>query len=332
MSQVLTRPERVSVMPLNAWRWEHLRWRIFAVLVVVYALMSWGVLVRSPLISLDRATFNFALTLRTHHSQWYPFLNTYVLFGQRRPGMMTALPFVIWLTYRARNLRPLLVFVIALLILNLSVGFVKIGIGRLGPTQTHSAYTVFAGGDIFPSGHVSNAVVLFGILAMMSTRFQKQMIVLAVFLSFTVGLSTVYLGTHWISDVVAGWIAGVLVLLVLPTVVPWVEAMLNFVFARVLQILGITRYRARRAAGSVEADPGQVRGPLPEPRGEGLVAGGARRVDPLRVPVHLPDPVRTGVGPGDSFRGRRGEQGRQRTPVGALRQKAVADRHDQILD
>ena len=32
-------------------------------------------------------------------------------------------------------------------------------------------------------------------------------------------MTTVYLGTHWLSDVVLGWAAGVLVLLALP----WLE-------------------------------------------------------------------------------------------------------------
>jgi membrane-associated phospholipid phosphatase len=315
---------------LDAWRWEHLRWRIFIALVVVYALMTWGVMVQSPLIALDRATFNFALTFRHHHSSWYPWLNTYVMFGQRRPGMMTALPFVIWLSYRDRTIRPMVIFVVGLLILNLSVGFVKVGIGRLGPAQTSNAYTLFDGGDIFPSGHVSNAVVLFGMLAIMSTRFQRQMVAFAVFMSFTVGMSTVYLGTHWLSDVVAGWVAGGLVLLVLPTVVPWVETAISFALWRLLRAVGVGR--RTEAAASAEGDAGELLSPLPKAGSHRLVAGGGTRAHPLRGAPQFRDAVRTVVGTADDLRGRRGVQGRQRTAVGALRQDAITHRHDQILD
>jgi hypothetical protein len=36
-------------------------------------------------------------------------------------------------------------------------------------------------------------------------------------------LGTVYLRTHWFSDVVGGWLAGALVLLSMPTVLPYAE-------------------------------------------------------------------------------------------------------------
>ena len=49
---------------------------------------------------------------------------------------------------------------------------------------------------------------------------QLWMIVVGVWLCITVGLGTIYLRTHWFSDVVAGWLAGSLVLLSLPTVMP----------------------------------------------------------------------------------------------------------------
>ncbi|NEE50173.1 hypothetical protein G3M55_36900, partial [Streptomyces sp. SID8455] len=71
-----------------------------------------------------------------------------------------------WRSWRQHTLRPLLVLGTSLLLLNVTVGAVKLGLGRLGPhyaTQIGSA-EMFAGGDIFPSGHTANAVVTWGIL------------------------------------------------------------------------------------------------------------------------------------------------------------------------
>src|SRR5690606_28616665 len=44
------------------------------------------------------------------------------------------------------------------------------------------------------------------------------------------GMATVYLGTHWLSDVLLGWVAGLLILLALP----WFEPMIARAEARIL--------------------------------------------------------------------------------------------------
>jgi len=45
---------------------------------------------------------------------------------------------------------------------------------------------------------------------------RREWIALAVFVSTTVGLSTIFLDTHWVTDVLGGWLAGALVMLTLP--------------------------------------------------------------------------------------------------------------------
>ena len=95
--------------------------------------------------------------------------------------------------------------------------------GRWGPLVTRQAHDVFAGGNIFPSGHTANAVVLYGVLAMVAARrWRPWLIGLAVWISVTVGLSTLYLDTHWLTDVLGGWLAGVVVLMVLPRCTDWI--------------------------------------------------------------------------------------------------------------
>ncbi|KRE62349.1 phosphatase PAP2 family protein [Nostocoides sp. Soil756] len=66
----------------------------------------------------------------------------------------------------------------------------------------------------FPSGHTLNATVLVGaaayLLLVASTRAWQRTLVLVVAATFIVamGLSRVYLGHHWLTDVVAGWLLG----------------------------------------------------------------------------------------------------------------------------
>ena len=53
---------------------------------------------------------------------------------------------------------------------------------------------------------------------MVAVKHGARWIALAVFVSFTVGLSAIFLETHWVTDVLGGWIAGAIVLLaLLPT-------------------------------------------------------------------------------------------------------------------
>jgi membrane-associated phospholipid phosphatase len=193
----------------------------FVVLTAAFVLLTLSIIYRSPVLHLDHEIAALHLRHRWPGAFWS--IHTYVMLGQRGPSTLALLPWFIWRAWRERSPRPLVLLTVALLVLNVSVGVVKIATGRLGPRSTPFVHAVFDGGNIYPSGHVSNAVVLYGVLAMVVVRHRKAVIAAAAFISLTVGLSTIYLNTHWFSDVLGGWIAGGLVLLALPTLMPPAE-------------------------------------------------------------------------------------------------------------
>lgn len=193
---------------------------LFLVTAVFYTAIVVGVLTTSRLVQ-----FDWHVAISKPYKQWpharAP-LDIFVIAGQRGPSALAALGWLAWRACRTRCLRPLLVLVVALLLLNLSVGAVKLGTGRLGPHYAHTVGSaeIFRGGLIFPSGHTANGVVTWGTLAYLAARHRRAKFAAAGIVAFTIGLTTIYLGTHWVSDVLGGWAAGVLVLLALPLCEP----------------------------------------------------------------------------------------------------------------
>ncbi len=76
---------------------------------------------------------------------------------------------------------------------------------------SHEAYVMSSG---FPSGHSMLSAVVFLTLGGLLARYTKQkrlkvyILSLAILATVLVGISRVYLGVHWPSDVLAGWMAG----------------------------------------------------------------------------------------------------------------------------
>jgi membrane-associated phospholipid phosphatase len=239
-------------------------WRaaVFGTLTLAYVLLTLGVIFKSPVLTLDTDLVN--LHLRAHHPDWQPWVYYYVMFGQRGPATLLFLPFFIWVAWRRRSTEPLVMLGAALVLLNLSVGIVKVATGRLGPLRHADVHAIFVGGNIYPSGHVSNTVVLYGLMAWIALSHRRLAVAAAVFLSVTVGMGTIYLNTHWFSDVVGGWLAGGLVLVALPTVMPaaqrWTDSAIAWVRLRWAaragvprQVLAMTPRRIQRTSTPVNS-------------------------------------------------------------------------------
>lgn len=89
----------------------------------------------------------------------------------------------------------------------------KDAIGRLRP-ELRFAVPPFEMSPSFPSGHTLNAVVISGIIAYLlvlrqhSKRALALTISAAVLFAFIMGLTRVYLGHHWVTDVAVAWTLG----------------------------------------------------------------------------------------------------------------------------
>ena len=84
--------------------------------------------------------------------------------------------------------------------------------------ESADAMDVAAQGYSFPSGHSSGAVAAYGSLAVYE-KDRKLLWVLALVLPLLVGFSRVYVGAHYPTDVLCGWLLGLLVV----ALVPWLR-------------------------------------------------------------------------------------------------------------
>lgn len=207
-----TTPAALVVPPRRSWIATH-RWLVLAGLCLAFAALTAAVLIGKPLAILDQDGLAVA---DTHVSGWRAFLFKYVMLGQRGPTVKIALAWYLGVTLWRRTPDALILFVLAELANNLFVGVVKLATGRWGPRVTSDAHAILSGGDIFPSGHVTNAVVLFGVLALTARHGQRLLTWLTVWIAGSVGIATVILKTHWVTDVLGGWLAGAIVLVLLP--------------------------------------------------------------------------------------------------------------------
>ncbi|MGH8869355.1 MAG: phosphatase PAP2 family protein [Actinomycetes bacterium] len=141
------------------------------------------------------------------------------VLGQRGPTAVEAFLIVGWIAWGNRSWRPVFVLTGSLVALNLFVGFLKLGFGRGKPYYGDPA--LFVDGMLFPSGHAGNAVLTWAIVGYLIARYARVRsprawligtAVLTTVVTLVVGVASVYYDTHWVTDLVAGWLVGGMVL------------------------------------------------------------------------------------------------------------------------
>lgn len=161
------------------------------------------------LVQADAAIANFIASLRT--TAFDPIMVTVTMLGDRYVTTPVVFSLLIWLTWR-RSWMELVGVTTAVGAAAIFVPLIKIASSRARPIANYDGLQLLS----FPSGHATINAVLYGIIAYLLAHGQPkwfQNIIYSIFatLVLLIGLSRLYLGVHWPSDVAAGLIFGLAV-------------------------------------------------------------------------------------------------------------------------
>jgi membrane-associated phospholipid phosphatase len=132
--------------------------------------------------------------------------------GQGGLLQVASLLAALWVVRRHRSLRPLLPVVAAYVGLLFLIGPIKVLTDRVAPHGPSGSAEFFTGGMSYPSGHVANTIVWYGVLSLLlgsvlGPAARRWLRILPPVIVFVI---TTYLGFHWLTDSIAGLFAGLL--------------------------------------------------------------------------------------------------------------------------
>ncbi len=195
------------------------------VLLALFAAVTLAVALRTPLLSVDLAVRDFVDAHRPTWAYWTARGFNYLGQGGQvlTPLAVLTAAFVGW---RTHSVRPALPVIGGFVITYLTIGPLKIWTDRTAASDHKVAHPEYLfhvpTGMSYPSGHVVNAIVWYGVLAILlggllrpgqlrAVRYGAPAVVL---------FTTTYLSFHWLTDGLAAICLGIVLDRILQRV-PW---------------------------------------------------------------------------------------------------------------
>lgn len=185
----------------------------YALLILLFFTAGWtffgvteAVLSRDPLVLVDQGVNNLFQSLRTPWADRF-FVAVTELGGSFVNISLSAAILVLLMTSRCT--RAGVFWAVAALGGVASVQLLKMLLQLPRPVEVYRGVSLYG----FPSGHTTMAVVIYGFLALLLSRgrpaFARGALFLGAFLiSGLIATSRLYLGVHWLSDVLGGFLLG----------------------------------------------------------------------------------------------------------------------------
>jgi membrane-associated phospholipid phosphatase len=186
-----------------------IRWS--GLLLLGFAVVTQQVITNGPLIAMDAKIANAG---RINFPSWIDFIFMRIdNLGLRGLTATALLIAALYISRHFKTWRPLNLAILSLLALNFAVGLAKLLIGRTKPQL--NVDLIYAGGLSYPSGHASNAILSWGVLAYLIyryahvDRYRGRLAGTGVALiSLSVCIVSLFRNTHWLSDLIGGLFIG----------------------------------------------------------------------------------------------------------------------------
>jgi membrane-associated phospholipid phosphatase len=185
--------------------------------LVVGVLVTADLLTRGALELMDLQISEVISDWGLRDSAAFPAVWVITQVGGRVTILVVLAGLVGYLAWRRRTWLPLVRVLMALALLTAVVYGIKTGTGRTAPAFPGSFF-FHEDGASFPSGHVANAVLMWGVARWQAVeydlpyRVQRAFWWLSVAGPLVTGLAMVSLDFHWVTDAVVGAAVGVLLL------------------------------------------------------------------------------------------------------------------------
>jgi membrane-associated phospholipid phosphatase len=196
----------------RAFRWS-------AALFIGFLLVTHQVIINGPLIEIDKWIHDL-------DRPKFQGISGFIIrrlddLGLRSVTATALLIAAFYIARRFKTWRPLNLAILSLICLNLVVGFFKFWLGRTKPKV--GIDLLHFGGMSYPSGHASNALLTWGVLAYLIyryahvDRYRGRLASAGVAtISLTVCIVSLVRDTHWFSDLLGGlFVGGALLVLVI---------------------------------------------------------------------------------------------------------------------
>lgn len=192
-------------------------WWLLLAAAVVSVAVTVDLLGRGPLERMDLRVSEVVSDWGLRDSMAYPAVWVVTQVGGRVTLVAVLAVLVGYLAWRRGTWLPLVRVLVALALLTAAVYGIKYATGRTAPGFPGSFF-FHPDGASFPSGHVANAVLMWGVARWQAVEFglgarvQRALWALSVVGPVVTGVAMVSLDFHWVTDAVVGGGVGLLLL------------------------------------------------------------------------------------------------------------------------
>lgn len=162
-----------------------------------------------------------SLLIQKHQSGWFDELMLGVSFFGELPYslLMVVIVAIIFFRYKFRREAY---FITSILLSGLLILAIKNMVNRPRPTQFYVRLVEINRFQSFPSGHVLSYVLFFGFMIMLMKtndhipqRTKNWVSAISWFYIISISFSRIYLGAHWFTDTLGGFLLGLICLIIL---------------------------------------------------------------------------------------------------------------------